>query len=289
MERNEADVRNIRTYIDAWLSDLWKHGHPITNFASGEFATDEMINYTIDLKNRGEVARDEFIQQFTKNDSKLKYYDPIKRNQLKFFEKETKKKKHSIPEDEGQSFTEILATFHQKHLNLRKIMDYYVTSKPWSIVNEYEKSRGNNKSIFRNYLQSVSPAPKVQKPPDNISSLIVDAMTVVRLISIAGLKPRIFKSWADRIISYLSAILGKNLHIILDNYVYEYNVPTKQRNVSQMERCFNSLDQDLPPAKEWNEFLMNQKNKLQIVNLLVEYIKLGAVANKAVIVNQKSQ
>ena len=34
---------------------------------------------------------------------------------------------------------------------------------------------------------------------------------------------------------------------------------------------------------------MNQKNKLQIVNLLAKYIKLGAVANKAVIVNQKSQ
>ena len=53
-----------------------------------------------------------------------------------------------------------------------------------------------------------------------------------------------------------------------------------------MKRCINSLDQDLPPTKEWNEFLMNQKNKLQIVNLLVDYIKLGAVANKAVILNQ---
>ena len=56
-----------------------------------------------------------------------------------------------------------------------------------------------------------------------------------------------------------------------------------------MERCINSLDQDFPPTKEWNEFQMNQKNKLQIVNLLVEYIKSGAVANKAAIVNQKSQ
>ena len=46
-----------------------------------------MINDIIDLTNRGEVARDEFIQQFTKNDSKLKYYDPIKRNQLKLFKK----------------------------------------------------------------------------------------------------------------------------------------------------------------------------------------------------------
>ena len=56
---------------------------------------------------------------------------------------------------------------------------------------------GNNKSLFWNYLQSASPAPKVEKPPDNMSSLTVDAMRVVRLVSIAGLKPQTFKSWAD--------------------------------------------------------------------------------------------
>ena len=74
-------------------------------------------------------------------------------------------------------------------------------------------------------------------PPDNISSLIVDAMRVVRLISIAGLKPRTFKAWVDRIISYLSAIPGKNLHTIFDNYGYEYSVPRKQRNVSRMKNA----------------------------------------------------
>ena len=75
MERNEADVRNIRTCIDIWLLDLWKHGYPFTNFASGEIAKGEMINDIIDLKNRGEVARDEFIQQYTNDDSKSKYYN----------------------------------------------------------------------------------------------------------------------------------------------------------------------------------------------------------------------
>ena len=62
MEHHEADVRNIRTCINTWLPDLRQHGHPITNFASGEIATDEMINDSIDLKNTGEVARNEFIQ-----------------------------------------------------------------------------------------------------------------------------------------------------------------------------------------------------------------------------------
>ena len=115
-----------------------------------------------------------------------------------------------------------------------------MTSKPWSIVNEYERSHGNNKSLFRNYLQGVSPAPNVQKPPDNISSSNVELVRVVELISVSGLKPRTFKSWADLIIRYISAIPGKNVHIIFDNYGYEYSVPTKRGNVSQMERYINS-------------------------------------------------
>ena len=136
-----------------------------------------------------------------KNASKLKCYDSMKRNQLEFFERETEKKKHFTPEDEGQYFTEILTTFDQKKLNLRKIIDYCVTGKPRSIVNKYERSHGDNKSIFRNYSQIVSTASKVKKPPDTMSSSIVDAVRVVRLISTTGLKPRTIKSWADRIIA----------------------------------------------------------------------------------------
>ena len=71
MERDEADARNIRTCIDTWLPYLWKHGHAITNLASGEIATDEMTNDIIALKNRGEVARHEFIKRFTKNQLKI--------------------------------------------------------------------------------------------------------------------------------------------------------------------------------------------------------------------------
>ena len=32
MERDEADVRNIRTCIDTWLPDLWKHGILLRTF-----------------------------------------------------------------------------------------------------------------------------------------------------------------------------------------------------------------------------------------------------------------
>ena len=115
-------MRNIITCIDAWLPELWEKGHPITNFATGETVTDDMKDEIIDLKERGEIARDEFVGRFTQDDTKLDYYDQIKRQPLKLFEKKTTKKKHSIPEDEGLSFTDIFAMYDEKKLDLRKIM-----------------------------------------------------------------------------------------------------------------------------------------------------------------------
>lgn len=157
------------------------------------------------------------------------------------------------------------------------------------IVNEKEESRKLNKHLFRNHLQNLCPIPKMHKAPESISMSIVDAMRVVRMIPIAGLKPRIFKSWADSVMSHFSSFSGRHLHIIFDDYGYVYNIPSKQRAVSQVERVMNSLNQDLPPTKEWDEFLMNQKNKLQIENLLVDYIKTDIIKNKAFIVNRGSE
>ena len=180
-------MRNIITCIDAWLPELWEKGHPITNFATGEIVTGDMKDDIIDLKERGEIARDEFIGKFTQENTKLNYYHPIKRRPLKLFEKKTTKKKHSIPEDEGQSLTDIFAMFDMKTLDLCKIMDYCVTSKPWAIVNEDEKSHNNNKHVFRNHLQNLFPIPKRHKVLDNISTSIVDAVRAIRMISVAGL------------------------------------------------------------------------------------------------------
>ena len=112
----------------------------------------------IDLNKIGEIARDECAGRFTQGNRKLNYYE--------LFEKTTKKK-HSIPDDEGQSFTVIFAIYDGKKLDLRKIMDYCVISKSWAIVNEDEKSHNNNKHLLRNHLQNLSSISRTHKVPDN--------------------------------------------------------------------------------------------------------------------------
>ena len=116
-----------------------------------------------------------------------------------------------------------------------------------------KKSRNNNKHLFRKHLQHLS-IPKTHKIPENISTSIVDAVRAIRMISVAGLQPHTFKTWADKMMNCLSLMPANNLRVIFDNYSYEYNASSKQIDASQMERVINRLNQDLPPTKEWNEF-----------------------------------
>ena len=64
------------------------------------------------------------------------------------------------------------------------IMDWPVTSKPYAIAAEDGKVRSTLKSLFRNYLQCLCQVKPSSDPSTAIQKSIVDAMRVVRMISI---------------------------------------------------------------------------------------------------------
>ena len=67
----------------------------------------------------------EFIGRFTLPEDKTtgkSYYGPIKKQAVNMFKGGNTKKKRSIPEDESQSFANVLSMFNNKSLDLRKIM-----------------------------------------------------------------------------------------------------------------------------------------------------------------------
>ena len=128
--------------------------------------------------------------------------------------------------------------------------------------------------------------PKTTKPPDPIKATIIDAMRFVRGTPITGLsKQGNFRMWVTLLMNRFKSLPGNVLHIIFDNYGYDHQHLGKKRDQSDNERRINSLDQELPFPSEWEEFLKNRRNKLQLVNLLVDLIKDGAVG-KDVYVNR---
>ena len=106
-------------------------------------------------KTIGLVRMDEFTSRFTdfeylgRNESKSgSYYGRIKKEKVLSFQNVKKKTPATIPLDESKSFGEILSRFEEKILNLRMIMDWPVTSKPYTIAIEDGKVRSNSKSLF---------------------------------------------------------------------------------------------------------------------------------------------
>ena len=71
------------------------------------------------LKKSGEAQRDEFLKRITTAEVKKSYYEPIKRNKFKLIKEKTSKKKFSIPEDESQSFADLLLKYDNEKLDLR--------------------------------------------------------------------------------------------------------------------------------------------------------------------------
>ena len=49
-------------------------------------------------------------------------------------------------------------------------------------------------------------------------------------------------------------------------------MPSKLRSRNGFESEVNDLQQEIPPAKEWEDFLTNDANKYKLINLLVSYI-----------------
>jgi hypothetical protein len=300
MKKDEDAVDRIVAGLLAWVPTLWSSSQPLINIATGIIAPSDMIRNVMTTKERGEQARREFFRRITENvtdntssetqESQLgtnlsqsasktttarrkpenhtpKYSDPIKKQLVLTFDKITEQKKRvSIVQDEGQSFAAILADYDEKKLDLRYIMEWPITSKPWAICNEQGVSRASTKSLFRNNLQLLSTQRPTSVPPMEIECSIVDAMRVVRIIPIKNLTPPTFKSWADKIVDYLRSLPGTALHLIFDDYRSEEGelYLSKGRPDKGRERRISDLTQTLPKLRDWSDFLTNDVNKQQV-------------------------
>ena len=116
-------------------------------------------------------------------------------------------------------------------------MDWPVTTRPYEIAAKDGKARSNSKSLFRNYLHCLYQAKPSSDPYRAIQASIVDAMRVVRIISIKNVNPPINLSRAKNVFSYIHGFCGDNLYIAFDNYSLP-EVPTKVLSKGRVSRGY---------------------------------------------------
>ena len=137
-------------------------------------------------------------------------------------------------------------------LDLRNLLNYCLTPRPWALVNEEDKRR-------QNHHQGMCPMPKTTI----YKTTIVDAMRFVRGTPVTELPKRgTFRMLTTRLMNRFKSLSGNVLHIIFDNYGHDHQHPGKSRDQDDNERCINNLDQELPFPNEWEEFLKNGRSKL---------------------------
>ena len=67
-----------------------------------------------------------------------------------------KKKHQTIPENKCESLGNALAQFEDERLDLKCVLQWPVTSKPWAISSKVDQGRSISKSLFKNNLQHIS-------------------------------------------------------------------------------------------------------------------------------------
>ena len=92
-----------------------------------------------------------------------------------------------ITEDEIEAFVSILAIFESQKSNLKYIVNWPVTIKPWPIYNALEKRASKSKSLLRNSLLDLCPSLAEPAESQINECCIVDAMKAVRIIPISDL------------------------------------------------------------------------------------------------------
>ena len=165
---------------------MWKKERPLVNVCDDAIASDEMVRNVLSAGKTREDTMTEFFTQFTTTGADVidpkgaKYNDPIKKQKIYMFtNQQQKKKKHqTIPEDECESLGDVLAKFDEERFELKHVLLWPVTSKPWAICSKVNQRRSGSKSLFRNNLQLISPSPCMTTVPSDVSCCIVDAMRV---------------------------------------------------------------------------------------------------------------
>ena len=109
----------------------------------------------------------------------------------------------TIAEDENKSFGEIFVCFDNQMLNLRQIMNWPITNKPYSICSEDGKVKANTKPLFRNKLQSLCPIAPTNLAPKCVSASVVVAMRLVQIIPIKSTELPSYSTWAKNLFAYI--------------------------------------------------------------------------------------
>ena len=279
--RDEEDVQSL---IEV-LTSIFIHPFsemPLTSISTGISLSDDISDRILNAKAEGTKEWKKFINERLQHDSKISFFDTIKRCNIPPFRVRKRKsckltdKVVSI-ESSKDLFSKIAIIAQTRHVDLSELFCYLLGALPLALAETDGSLKKTSKANLLHKLEGDTLP--IQDMPSN-SAVIIDGMAVVRQIKTSKIT---FEQFATNLLYYVLSIGKecKRVDVVFDVYrdVSIKDVERNRRSTGQL-----TLQKIIPnsPIKQWTLLLSSNHNK----NMIVEFL-IGQWKNQLNLLNEK--
>ena len=280
-QKSEDDVKRVIDAISGFTNPFSSDvdGNSLYCLSSGIPAKPEIEKDLLEATAIGQTAMKEFINTRLVEKS-VAFHDPVKRNKLKTFAAcEVKKKvtssqnKISQIRAERNIFGQLVLLSIEHDVDLELTLSFPLGPVPWSLATADGMPVKTDKSKLLHYLE-LGIVPTAERPSDAVHIIEGNAM-LQSLVAI----PDTFEELAESVFNQLPK--AKRVDFITDTY--------KPQSIKSYERTRRGTTAThlLSGAKtrtphDWKNFMSNDKNKTQLIKLLLDQWKTDKFATRLV-------
>lgn len=265
---DETVVSTCQNVIASWTNPFVKNVQ-LVSLSSGIAATDEVLNDLLSASAIGAKQLKEFVTSRIET-SNVKFHDPIKKNKLKTFSSLSKKITVKVKERmmtikaDRQTFARLMVIQKSRCVHLKDVLCYELSSVPLSLANPDGSLAKTTKVNLFHSLEPLIPMISVCSPN---SPVIFDGMVLLQKIP-PNLKT--FGEISDYLLKKILSGSANTAYFVTDHYL-PHSIKTMERNRRSMVGTIRVIPKrrDQPKPKQFQRFLTNAENKLDLIKFLV--------------------
>ena len=266
---SEKDVQQVVQTIQGYLNPFsTDNTDKLYCLSSGVPASEQVEHDLLHVSEIGEAAMDDFVKYRLVEKSVL-FHDPIKRTKLKTFATAAVVKKVTSSNNkmlqlkaERNIFGQLVVLAAQNDIDLELTLSFPLGPVPWSLATADGMPVKTEKAKLLHSLESSTESTTTRPNKDTVHVIDGNAM-LQSMVSI----PDTFEQFAFKLFKQLPR--SERIDFITDTYL--------PQSIKSCERRRRGTTQPLllqgPKTKtphNWKEFMANEENKTQLIDLLFE-------------------
>ena len=281
IQNSERDVKRVLEAIAGFTNPFSSDVNPdeLYCLSSGVPAKSEVANDLLQAPVIGQKSMEDFIKLRLVERS-VGFHEPIKRNKLKTFAASEVTKKLTSSQNkisqiraERNVFGQLVLLSLEHDVDLELTLSFPLGPVPWPLATADGMPVKTDKSRLLHNLES-SIEPTTDRPSDAVHIIDGNAM-------LQSLKPipDTFEELAEHVFNRLPK--SKRVDFTTDTYKPQ-SIKSYERARRGMAPTFLLSGARTKTPHEWKSFMSNDKNKTQLINLLLEQWKTDKYAAKLV-------